>query len=67
METCRPRCLEVVLGMLLVFQEDSTRLLIVVVGVWGVVGGTILLFDSLKLRELVSRERSSIDGGEWDG
>lgn len=40
------------------FQEDSTRLLIVVVGVWGVVGGTILLLDSLKLRELVSRARS---------
>ena len=59
--------LEVVLGLLLVFQEDSTRLLIVVVGVWGVVGGTILLLDSLKLRELVSRERSSIDGGEGDG
>ena len=59
--------LEVVLGLPLVFQEDSTRLLIVVVGVWGVVGGTILLLDSLKLRELVSGERSSIDGGEGDG
>lgn len=55
------------LGLPLVFLEDSTRLLIVVVGVWGVVGGTILLLDSLKLRELVSRQRSSIDGGEGDG
>jgi uncharacterized membrane protein HdeD (DUF308 family) len=44
--------LEVALGVLLVFLEDFTPLLIVVVGVWGVVGGAVLLLDALKLRQL---------------
>ena len=44
--------LEVALGVLLVFLEDFTPLLIVVVGLWGVVGGAVLLLDSLKLRQL---------------
>jgi uncharacterized membrane protein HdeD (DUF308 family) len=44
--------LEVALGVLLVFLEDFTPLLIVVVGFWGVVGGTVLVLDALKLQEL---------------
>lgn len=44
--------LEVALGVLLMFLQDFTPLLIVVVGVWGVAGGAVLLLDALKLREL---------------
>lgn len=44
--------LEVVLGMLLLFAEDHSRLLVVVAGIWGLVGGTILMLDAFSLRRL---------------
>lgn len=42
--------LEVVLGALLVVAHDLTRPLIVIIGAWGIIGGTVLLLDALQLR-----------------
>jgi hypothetical protein len=44
--------LELALGMALLLARNATRPVAIVAGLWGIVGGTIMLVDALALRRM---------------
>ena len=44
--------LELALGVVLILPHDATRPVAVAAGLWGIVGGAIMLVDALALRRV---------------